>query len=169
MASNKITTEKLEITLQNINDWIKAGDQKVSVFLALQGIILSIIIPNYLNTITLRFQTHMISFWNGFFIVLASLALGYSVFESINAIFPRIGNKSKSHLYFGNIRNIELKQYIKDMRKLSMGDYFDLLCEQIHVNSRIASNKHERFQRSIVFFLIGIFLLITSYLSFKFF
>lgn len=167
MSNTKVS--QAEKTLDTIGEWIRGADQKVTIFLALQGIILALLIPNYLKTITVRFQTHTISVLNSLPILLAAVSLGVAVFESLNVILPRVSNKTSSHLYFGGIKNMTLEKYKTEMRALTTEEYFDELCEQIHTNSKIAVGKYGRFQKAIIFFLIGMGLLIVSYIALKFF
>lgn len=158
-----------EKNLSRVHEWIRGIDQKVSVFLALQGVILTLLFPKILLAIIAIFKTSAISYWNSVFILWAILALGFGVFESLNAIFPRISNKGKSHLYFGGIKNITLTKYTDDMKHFTDEDYFDELCEQVHKNSVIAVGKAEHFQKAIILFLLGIGLFTISYISLKLF
>jgi hypothetical protein len=160
---------RAERTLVLVNEWIRGADQKISIFLALQGITLTLLIPNYLKTITARFQTHTISIWSSGFVLLATLCFGLGIVEALIAFFPRVSNKAKSHLYFGGIKNMKLAKYKDDMKHLSNEDYFNELCEQAHMNSGIAGTKYGHFQKAIIFFLIGMGLFIVSYISLKFF
>lgn len=159
---------RAENNLDRVQEWIKAVDQKINMFLALQGIILTLLIPNYLKTITARFQTQTISLWDALFIILATVCLGIAIFQSLVAVFPRLSNKIGSLLYFGSIKNMTANSYRAAMENLTESVYLKDLHEQIFINSRIAARKHEHFQISIILFLIGIGFLIITYLSFKF-
>lgn len=169
MSVKNVEVNQLENILQGISDWIRAADQKVSILLALQGIILTLLIPDYLKTTTGRFQANTISVWNGILFFFATSSLVIAILIALIAIFPKLNNKVKSHLYFGGIKNMSLEQYKDDMKHLTNGEYFDELCEQIHTNSGIASRKHKLFQKSIWFFIIGMILFVISNLSLKFF
>lgn len=164
---SKISTA--EQTLTTVHDWIKSADQKVNIFLAFQGIVLTLLIPNYLKSITSRFQTHTMSLWNGFFILGAIVLLSLAIYSALNAILPRLGNKKiKSHLYFGAIAKIPLKQYISEMKNMCESDYLDELLSQIHLNSNIAFRKHKQFWNSIICFLVGMSFFVATYISLKF-
>ncbi len=163
---------KIDIAEKNLNrvhEWIRGIDQKVSIFLALQGVILTLLFTKILSAVVAIFTTTAVSFWDSLFILWAILALGFGVFESLLAIFPRINNNAKSHLYFGGIKNLTLSEYKNGMKDITDEDYFEELCEQVHRNSVIAVAKAEHFQKAIIIFLLGIGLLIVSYISFKFF
>jgi len=160
-------TEIAEKILASINGWISSADQKVSIFLALEGVIITLLIPNYLKSITDRFQTHTMQFWPGALIILTVLSLGYSIFRSLTVIFPRLTNKACSHLYFGCIKNMDFNKFSRDMERMSENSYLKELYEQIHTNSKIANCKHEAFQHAIVAFIVGMLLCMVSYILLK--
>lgn len=160
---------RAEKILDTIHGYVKGADQKISIFLALEGIILAILIPNYLKMVTARFQLHTMSLWNGLAIILATISLIYSIYEALNAIFPRLSNNKVSHLYFGSIERMKLQEYKTEMRDLREDEYFNELCEQIQINSIIVFGKHKKTQRAILFFLIGMGLFIISYVLLKIF
>jgi hypothetical protein len=166
-------TKKIKIaeqTLDTIREWIKAADQKVSIFLAFQGITLTLLIPNYLKSITARFQTNTMSYWNEFFIISATLLLALAICNALDAVLPRLGNNKKnmSLLYFGSIAAMSPQQYTADMKNLTEAKYLDELLSQIHINSKIAYSKHKKFWNSIIFFIIGMTFFVGTYISLKF-
>ncbi len=161
----------LEKNLITIHNWILGLDQKVMGFLALQGIVLTLLIPGYLKSLTERFKTpHAITFINAAVVIVAFLSLGYSIYNSIIAIRPKLGKKetNTSHLYFGSIINFTLADYKKDMKKMTEGEYVEELLDQTYINAGVADKKHKEFREAIKFFLIGMGLLIMCYLSLKF-
>jgi pycsar effector protein len=162
----------LEKNLISIHNWILGLDQKVMGFIALQGIILALLIPGYLKSITDRFKTpHAITFINAVLVIISAGFLGYSIFKSLSAIYPRIGKKktNKSHLYFGGITNYTSINYKQDMRKITENEYIEELIDQTYINAGIAERKHKEFRDAIKFFVIGMVIFIICYISLKFF
>ncbi len=152
-----------EKILDTVGEWIRSADQKVSVFLAFEGVLLTILIPNYSKTITDRFTTHVVSLLNGALIISAAIAFLIAVIGTLIAIFPRTSNKVKSHLYFGSIKAMTVTKYKRDMEAMTKENYFEELCEQVHTNAGIAIKKYFYFQTAILTFIIGLIFLIGSY------
>ena len=164
--------DKIQISAENlkrVNEWIRGADQKISIFLAFEGVLITILIPNYSKTITARFTTHTISLLNEVLIVSAMLAFLVAVVSTLFAIFPRVSNKAKSHLYFGSINTMGLTRYRDGIKNMTQEKYFEELSEQIYTNSDVAVKKYYWFQVAIIAFIIEISLLIGSYISLKFF
>jgi hypothetical protein len=153
--------EDLENNLIRVQDWIKSADQKVSIWLAFQGIFLTIIIQYIANKIknVKYFDFNILLF-------LTSITLiGLSIYKAALVIVPRIKNgKHKSILYFGDIGSISLNDYENIIKKYSEADFERDLISQIHISSKIAKRKHEEFRDSLILFIVGSVLLALFYL-----
>lgn len=153
--------EDLENNLLRVQEWIKSADQKVSIWLAFQGIFLTIIIQYIANKIR-----HVKHFDINILLFLTSVTLlGFSIYKAALVIVPRIKNgKHKSLLYFGDIGSLSLSDYENRIKKYSEVDFEKDLISQIHISSKIAKRKHEEFRDSLILFIVGSVLLVLFYL-----
>ena len=101
----------LETSLQRIHEWIKAADQKVSIFLAFQGIVITMLFFDVFSWV----KSNILEFsYFDFFLFISSIVLvGYSIYKSASAIIPRLKNHEgkKSLTYFGDIAKLELQDF----------------------------------------------------------
>ena len=142
----------LENNLDRVHEWIKSADQKISIWLAFQGIFLTIVaqpIVNILKSIKhidLRTVIFLISL----------ILISYSLYKTISAMSPRIkSNKHRSLLYFGDIGSISIKKYKSKLKNYSDDDLINDLILQIHISSKIAIKKHKKFNTSLILFITG--------------
>jgi len=157
----------LEQNLQRVQEWIKAADQKVSIFLAFQGAVISLFFSDTLNW--LKVNLNQLSWLLATLSISGVVLIGYSVYKSVSAIVPRLKNHSgkKSLTYFGDIANLELNDFKKKIKGMSDADYEDELIEQIHISAKIAARKHFQFRDSIIMFFLGMFLLALTFIMNK--
>jgi len=146
-------TEDYLKNLERMGDWIKSADQKVSIFLAFQGVVLIPLLPwvyeNFYKSCTILPEA-------GIFLLLIGLGI------SIHTILPRMGDgKFRSLLYFRDVSSLGLGEYKKKVKDLSQDQYEDALLEQAHVLASIATRKHEEFRKAILFFSGGLTLLVV--------
>lgn len=149
---------QLEKNFDRISDWIKITDQKVSVFLAFQGIILTLIFPFlYASISNFKFYYNRCSF--------APVILGVSciitgILISIISITPKLGHtRKKSLLYFKDVASMKFEDYKKNVKDTSAEKYKDFLLEQIYVLSCIATKKNQQFVGAVIVFTLGISLI----------
>jgi len=157
----------LEQNLQRVQEWIKAADQKVSIFLAFQGAVISLFFADTLNW--LKVNLNQLSWLLATLYISGVVLIGYSVYKSVSAIVPRLKHHSgkKSLTYFGDIANLELNDFKKKIKGMSDADYEDELIEQIHISAKIAARKHFQFRDSIIMFFLGMFLLALTFIMNK--
>jgi len=155
----KIT--ELENNLLIVHEWIKVADQKVSIFLAFQGIVLTMLFPG-----TFSWVVQNISCFNFIFIILSIGLILIGFYKSISAIIPRLtkDDKKKSITYFGDIAKFDLAKFREAVKKISKEQYEDELIEQIHISSRIAIKKYSQFRGAIFYFFGGVTLLVMVFL-----
>lgn len=161
-----LVKEDLLHNLTRTDDWIRAADQKVSIFLAFQGVVLTILIPVLASWIKENYL--IISCWQFYILGVGTAMVIAGIFKSTLAVIPRLKNKShkKSILYFGHIAQFDLADYKKKISEISDDQYLDEVISQTYVLSIIALKKHQHFRGSILLFLIGLLLLLFGYISF---
>jgi hypothetical protein len=159
--------QEIENNLDRIHEWIKSVDQKVSVFLAFQGVALTLLFSEvFLWT---KRNIHNFSCIDTVLVVSGIVLIGYSIYKSVSAIIPRLKNHKghKSLTYFKDIAESSLKDYKKQVKETNESEYQDELINQVHISATIAKRKHEEFRDSIVFFFAGLLLLIIIFLITK--
>jgi hypothetical protein len=158
----------LEQSLQRVHEWIKAADQKASIFLGFQGVIISLLFSDIFYW--LKGNMSQFSFYDVLFLISGIVLVGYSLYKSVSAIIPRLKNHNgkKSLTYFGDIARLELEDFRKKIKSVSGADYENELIDQIHISSKIAVRKHYQFRDSVITFFAGMVLLAFIYLLFKF-
>lgn len=162
-----LTKNDLETNLDRVHEWARAADQKVSIFLAFQGTVLTLLFTSV-------FAWTKDNFYNFSYINLVILISGiflaiYSLYQSASAIIPRItkdGGK-KSVTFFGDIVKFNLENFKKAVKETSIDEYEIELIEQIHISAKIATRKHSQFRDAIFTFFSGMILLVISFLLFK--
>jgi len=163
---NMIEKNDLENNLNRIHEWIRSADQKVSIFLAFQGVVLTILMPDVFRWTVQNFLNF--SPLHILLILSATVLLAYSIFNTISALMPRLKKKIKqtSLIYFGDIANFQLPEYQKALNGLTNETYSSELISQIYISAKIATTKHKQFQDSIILFIIGLIFLFAVYLIF---
>ena len=159
-----VSNEYLEKNLQRIHEWIRSADQKVSIFLAFEGVVLS-----FLYTAIKRFVENKLDNLNGTFycLLIASIVcFGYSLFKLCFSLISRtknVSNKKKSISFFGDIASLNEPEFKKVIKKTNDEIVGDDLISQIHVFAVIASKKHKVFQDSLYLLLASLSFLILAF------
>lgn len=159
--------EQLEKSLDRISEWIRASDQKVSIFLAFQALVLTQILPfGYKIVSNFYFLYHQYSLiliiLGIFYLIFGVLIAGFSVIPNLKSIFHKSGsNQKKSLLYFNDISSMKFESYKEKIKDLTKEEYEDSLIQQIYVLSGIATKKHQQSTESVTAFLLGILLLLV--------
>ena len=158
-----MTKDDLEKNLDRVHEWIKAADQKVSIFLAFQGVVIVILMP-YIQDLFSKYQS-VCSVYRMPLVLGSVVLMSYGLLKSAMALIPRLKNHiKKSLIYFGDISAMKIEDFKKDLENMSEADYKQQLIEQIHVSSRIAAVKHKQFKDSVLLFILGLGLFILIYL-----
>jgi len=161
-----IKNEELENILSRVHEWIRSADQKISIFLAFEGIIVTLLAPSLIGWI--RFT---ILACRPFSFLLLCSGIGfifYSLYKMIfEALVPRVahGLPTRSVLFFGDVASFKLPEYQKRLEQISDDELRADFVSQIHVSSAIASLKHAKFKESVTMTSIGIALIILGWLS----
>lgn len=156
----------LENNLNRIHEWIRAADQKVSIFLAFQGVVLTLLVPTVIQWFLKNFNE--LSSYSILLSITATTLLSCGIYKSATAIIPRLNSKSKnkSLVFFGDIATFTPQDYQKAVNRMSDKDYSEALLEQIYISAKIAATKHSQFRDSVILFLMGVLFLITTCLVF---
>jgi len=162
-----LTKNDLETNLERVHDWIKSADQKVSIFLAFQGVVLTLLFSSIFSWATENLKD--LSCKNMLLFISGTILVSYSIYKSTSAIIPRLAKdkKKKSITYFGDISKFDLGDFKKAIKETSADEYENELTEQIHISSKIAVRKHSQFRDAIFAFFGGMILLMLSFLLFK--
>ncbi|NTW13802.1 MAG: hypothetical protein HGA31_02095 [Candidatus Moranbacteria bacterium] len=156
----------VEKNLARVHEWIKAADQKISIFLAFQGVLLTLLFPMIFKW----FWKHSFDFtkWEISLLITASILLLLGVGKSFSAIIPRIVNHSKikSLTFFGHIADNSLSSYRKKLKDATEEELLDDLISQTHASAGVAQTKHVKFRDSMITFVTGISILIVVYAEF---
>ena len=162
-----LTKSDLEVNLGRVHEWIKAADQKVSIFLAFQGVVLTILFPTVFSWL-MRHWVGLQSILQ-FLLIVGTILIIYSLYKSAMAIIPRLNKdeKRRSITYFGDIVKFKLEEFKNAIDLMSEKEYEQELIDQIYVSSFIAKRKHLEFRLALIIFFCGMLLLALSYLLFK--
>jgi hypothetical protein len=143
----------LENNVSRISEWIKAADEKVSIWIAFQGIIITIGAPYLSKEIVPKMNSVGLVICG----IVITLLFCFSLYKSISAITPRLKNNSgeKSLLYFGDIARMYFADFETKITTYSEQEYVADLRKQIYMISKIALRKHQQFRDSIISFFIS--------------
>lgn len=150
--------EDLKYIYGQVNDWIKAADQKA---LILGSFNIAGFIYQLVSIESIRCKSSSIQ---GIFVlsVLASVAAFYFW---VSIVYPRLDNKhKKSRVYFQHIANRfsdDIDAGIKEYESLGSSVLKRDLASQIIVNSGIAKKKYTYIQKFIWAFSIQLILMLT--------
>lgn len=159
--------EVIEKKLDRVQGWIKAADEKVSIFLAFQGVVVSLLFSSVFSWT--KENVKNLPCASRLFFITGVVLVGYSLYKSISAIIPRLAKKGtkKSLTFFGDIAQFDLKDFKKAVENASENDYTEELIEQVHTCSGVAARKHGQFRDAIWTFIGGLIFLVTAYLFSK--
>lgn len=162
-----IDKEDLRNNLEMVQKWIGLVDQKVSVFLAFQGVVLTLLLPKMFLWVV----NNLFSLNNKELVLLISglVLIVFSLYKSILTILPKLSKskKTKSITYFKDIADFEFDDFKNTLKKINLKEYKNELIGQIYLSSKIATKKHYQFRDSVFAFFTSLFLLLVSYLFFK--
>ena len=162
-----LSKNDLETNLGRVHEWIKAADQKASIFLAFQGVVLTLLFANIFSWATENLKT--LPYKSLLLFVSGTVLVGYSLYKSTSTIIPRLtkDKKKKSITYFGDVAKFDLGDFKRAIKETNADEYENELTEQIHISSKIAARKHSQFRDAIFAFFGGMILLMLDFLLFK--
>lgn len=163
-----MNTSQKEKLLQTIHEWIRAADQKISIFLAFLGIIFTGAPQLYKSLFNNSFYVenyYVASFFiicSAIFFIPICFCLIWALKSKTTALREEKTktNHKKSILFFNDIAVLDLNEFRNKINKFE--NYEQELENQIHANSKVCARKLRYFNLSITFFIILIFTLLAS-------
>lgn len=177
-----ITKDELTLRLDRVNGWINNCDQKSSILLAIEGVVLTILCTSdYITFIHQQLILPIYNYYktgNGvfsiintiqiFILVVMFILIFLSVFYSLQVIkgtvdiklFKQSGLTEKSLLHFTTISNRGFNEFKKDITNQSEESMLNDLCSQVYINSSICDNKFKYHKKSVWCFCSFLFLLV---------
>lgn len=160
-----------EKNLARIHEWIRAADQKLSIFVALQAALILAVTPLFLTELaekqsTLGWQIVTV-------IVVAYIFFGCGLVACLISLYSNLKVKQKgkkesitedqlSLTFFNHISNMTSESYKKRMRGMNKKTYEEELLSQVYVSANIATKKHRFFNAALILFVIGMVISISS-------
>lgn len=165
-------TEQIEIatkTLERNIGFITACDNKTSIFLAILGVILTIVFTNtdlndLLNIITECISSkafgdllYLVFLISSFVLLLSGIMKLCKVLIGSTDEIARGINSPPSHIFFSGIqKNESFVNYSESFRSLSKEEVLNELLSQIYINSDIANSKYKYFNSGLINSIIGL-------------
>ncbi len=161
-----IEKNDVEKNLLRVHEWTRAADQKISIILAFEGVLLAVLFPMVFKWYW-KNNPHFMT-WEILFLVMAGVLLLFGIRKSFSAIIPRISNnsKKKSLTFFGHIASDSLSEYKSRLEEATEENVVDDLVSQTHISAKIAQTKHSELRDSMISFAVGISILIVIYFEF---
>jgi hypothetical protein len=152
----------MEKILDRVQEWIKAADQKISVLLAFQGVVVGIFAPKILAW--MRTCVSCDGYWSFSFLLFGSASMAFGAVQILRALSPRVSHTlpKSSISFFGDIAKRTLTDYQNDVAAAGDDAYKDDLVSQTHASAVIANAKHSRFSSSVRWFFGGLALILIA-------
>ena len=170
--NNKICKEDTYKNLEIVNSWINNIDLKASFILAFLGLLYGNVL-NVKNIETIKtFVSVPINTMNLIEIlriIVVVLLLVSSIFSTILLILTllartKINDAPKSNYFFGNIANMDIKEFKKSFNRMNEKKVKNEILNQVYINSKICSYKSKLYNKSINYMLCTIVLVFINYI-----
>lgn len=177
-----ISEDELKSRLDRVNSWISNCDQKASILLAVEGVMLTILCtPDYISWIRQKLIFPIYNYYetgygefsitNTILLILIAVMLALivlSIFYSLQAIkgktnptlFKQPGLTEKSLLHFTSISNRNFNEFKRDVINQSEESILNDLYSQIYISSSICKDKFKNHKKSVCYFCTFLFLLV---------
>lgn len=158
--------DTLEKNLERIHNWIRNTDQKVSIFLGFQGVVIGLLFKDVYGWLWVNYFLFDCFLWS--MLILGFGLLACSIYESASTIAPQLKNHLgvKSSTYFQDIAEMKLEEYKNLIQNMDENSYRQELINQTHVSSGICVRKHQKLHRAITSFFVSMVLLLLVNLFF---
>lgn len=177
-----ITEDELKSRLDRVNSWINNCDQKASILLAVEGVVLTVLCTSdYISWIHQKLISPIYNYYEtgkgefslinaiqlcllAVMLVMIILSIFYSlqvIKGTINARFKQSGLTEKSLLHFASISNKSFSDFKRETINQSDESVINDLLSQIYINSSICTAKFKHHKKSVCSFCTFLFLLIT--------
>jgi len=142
-------------TLEIVNSWITAADNKSSILLAFLGLIIGFSANTYgkLADLIVHGSTLQITLIIVFGIIYV-IALGFTIFHLISVFIARtkkVDYFSENLVSFVSIAKMESTDYINSTKKVKEDTLSEMILSQININSKIAKSKMTHFNSALKF------------------
>lgn len=142
-------------TLEIVNSWITAADNKSSILLAFLGLIIGFSASTYGNLANLvvngsNIQITLIIVFGIIYVI----ALGFTIFHLISVFIARTNKVdcfSENLVSFVSITKMESTDYINSANKINEDTLSEMILSQISINSKIAKRKMTHFNNALKF------------------
>ena len=156
---NEPLIQRLRYELDRNTDWIKFADQKISIYLAFLGVLVSLFSSKIGSWIT----NHQcpIDSWKIFIIICGMLIFTSGTIYCILSLISKLkgDRKCKGLVYFGDIQKLDFSDYKQKIHLQPQESYIDDLIEQVYTTGVIAYNKHTEFTNSVLITLTGVIII----------
>lgn len=170
--SPRISNEILEKNLERIIGFVANCDSKVSYLLSAVGIILTILFTvkptnlNFLKSALGSDETNVLLGFSVLIIILSSFYFLQGVYQLSQALTARTkihSGNSSSMIFFGAISaQAGSHDYLQSIEQTDYSYREDLAC-QIYINSKICTEKFERYNKGFKLILFSLPLLVVSW------
>lgn len=142
-------------TLEIINSWITAADNKSSILLAFLGLIIGFSASTYVKLANLiingsTLQIILIIVFGGVYVINLGLTIFHLIFIFIVRT-KKVDNFSENLVSFVSIAEMETKYYIDSAKKANEDILSEMILSQININSKIAKAKMTHFNNALKF------------------
>jgi hypothetical protein len=142
-------------TLEIVNSWITAADNKSSILLAFLGLIIGFSASTYGNLANLvvngsNIQITLIIVFGIIYVI----ALGFTILHLISVFIARTNKVdyfSENLVSFVSIAKMESTDYINSANKVNEDTLSEMILSQISINSKIAKGKMSHFNNALKF------------------
>lgn len=155
--------------------WIQSADTKATALLGISGLIISFLLSSLfsLATTSADFSVIVAFGWTTTFLAFGIVSLLISLFCTLLCLISRTGLKNaltphieakvfrpeKTLVFFGTVSRYSPGKYKEMLASTEITDVLDDLALQIHVLSRIATEKYLWLQRAYVYLALSMFFL----------
>lgn len=171
-VSPRISDEILEKNLERIIGFVANCDSKVSYLLSAVGIILTILFTvkptnlNFLKSALSSDETNVLLGFSVLAIILSSFYFLQGIYQLSQALTARTkihSGNSSSMIFFGAISaQAGSNDYLQSIEKNEYSYREDLAC-QIYINSKICTEKFERYNKGFKLILLSLPFLVISW------
>lgn len=158
-------------TLNNINEWIRNCDTKVSIVLGIYGVVLSLLFTsdfkNYVYKIVYSSLSVITIFNITFFIVFVLLCSVFicGLYRLISVLIPKIDLTYSSTMFFAGVSTYDsCEDYKNAVNQLLDEDIENDYLQQIYAAARICSTKFRNQKKGLEFTLLSILVFIIWYI-----
>jgi len=147
-------------TLETVNSWIVAADNKSSILIAFVGLIVGLTANTYgqITNLLVNGTNTQIAFIIIFDLMYLSVLI-FVIYHLISVFVARIKNQDifpDNLVSFVSISNMTAEEYIKKTEQIEDKKVCEMILSQVNINSKIARNKMKHFNHALKF---GIFLI----------